>query len=84
MTQPLIPPDFKQCQAEKPNGNTFMTLGGVPGYKRCTQRPVFLATEKEPGDDGVIGNMTLCAECYVQLERQIPGHVFVETLKEQP
>jgi hypothetical protein len=26
----LTPPDLKQCEAEKPNGHTFMTLRVTP------------------------------------------------------
>lgn len=59
----IKPPDPKQCQAEKPNGCTFLTLGGKPELVRCTNAPVAIATEKHPGDDGHIGSMSLCADC---------------------
>ena len=45
----LTPPDPKQCQAMKPNLYTFMTLGGRPGHDRCTNKPVWIATEKKAG-----------------------------------
>jgi len=59
----LIPPDPKQCQAEKPNGNNAFTLGGVPGLIRCTNKPTVIATEKKLTSDGQIGSMSLCDDC---------------------
>ncbi len=41
--------DLDQCQAEKPNGHSFMTLGGRPGLVRCTNKPSVIITEDEPG-----------------------------------
>ena len=66
-----IPPDLKQCQAEVPNGYTFMTLGGRPGRVRCSNKPVIIATEVEPGDDGQIGSMSLCSECFEVFQKQM-------------
>ena len=60
----LTPPDFDRCQAEKPNGNTFMTLGGRPGLVRCREKPLYIVTEKEPGSDGQRGSMSLCESCH--------------------
>jgi len=59
----LIPADRKQCQAEKPNGHSFMTLGGVPGHVRCKNKPVVIAKEIKPGADGQRGSMSLCEDC---------------------
>ena len=69
-----IPPDIMQCQAEKPNGNTFMTLGGIPGYVRCKNTPVFIAVAKAVENDGHIGSMSVCAECRKILEKQMLGY----------
>lgn len=63
MAQNLIPPDFNQCQAEKPNGVNFMTLGGKFQLIRCTNKPMYIATENVAGADGQIGSMSLCEEC---------------------
>lgn len=63
MTQNLIPPDLNQCQAEKPNGVTFMTLGGKFKMERCTNKPLYIATENVAGKDGLIGSMSLCEDC---------------------
>lgn len=60
----LEPPDVNQCQCMKPNGNTFMTLGGVVGMVRCTNKPVAIATEVQPREDGLRGSMSLCLECW--------------------
>ena len=79
-----IPPDITRCQALKPNGNSFMTLGGVLGHTRCVNTPVFIAIEKAPGDDGHIGSMSLCASCRVVMERQMPGHAIFTLIEETP
>lgn len=70
----LIPPDLERCQADKPNGNTFMTLGGRPALVRCNNVPVCIATEREAGKDGQKGSMSLCAECWTQMFRQLGAH----------
>lgn len=64
-TEKLIPPDLNQCQAEKPNGNSFMTLGGVVGRVRCTNTPTVIVTEKKPPKGySKCGSMSLCTECW--------------------
>lgn len=60
----LIPPDRKQCQCLKPNGNTFMTFGGIPGRVQCTNKPCVIVKELKPAKDGLKGSMSLCAECF--------------------
>jgi hypothetical protein len=60
---PLIPPDPHQCQAEKPNGHSFMTLGGVPGLVRYTNVPSVIAAEVEADEYGRHGSMSLCGDC---------------------
>ena len=60
----LTPPDLDQCQADKPTGHSFMTLGGQPGkLVRCTEKPKVIITENGPGDDGHTGSMALCGAC---------------------
>ena len=82
--KPLTPPDKKQCQAEKPNGYNFMTIGGVPGMERCKNKPLFIVTEAEPGEDGQIGSMSLCADCLVVFLRQMPDMwAGIERIKEE-
>ncbi len=56
----LIPIDKKRCQAEKPNGNIFMTMGGVVGRIRCSNKPIVIITEKRRP----YGSMSLCKECW--------------------
>jgi hypothetical protein len=68
----LTPPDLKQCQAEKPNGHTFMTLGGKPGMVRCDRKPTVILTENKPGADGQKGSMSLCDGCLAQFRKQMP------------
>jgi hypothetical protein len=71
----LTPPDLKQCQAEKPNGYTAWSLGGVPGLVRCTEKPSVVATAVEPYEDGQHGSMSLCADCLeVFQEKMGPGY----------
>ena len=66
----LTPPDLERCQAEKPNGHSFMTLGGRPGLERCTNKPTVIATEAKPGSDGLQGSMSLCEDCRQILIKQ--------------
>lgn len=67
----LVRPDKKRCQAEKPNGHSFMTLGGVPARERCKDKPVYIATEKRPNGDGKIGSMSLCEACAKVMVKQL-------------
>lgn len=69
----LTPPDLGRCQAERPNGHSFMTLGGRPGLERCTEKPVWIATEAQPGADGLVGSMSLCDHCRGVMVEQL-GH----------
>jgi hypothetical protein len=72
--KPLEPPDLDRCQADKPNGCGPFTLGGRPGLVRCTSTPTVVATEVNPGDDGRIGSMSLCADCLEVFQKQMgPG-----------
>lgn len=68
---PLTPPDLKRCQAEKPNGHSFMTLGGVPGRVRCEDKPTVIVTEVVPGPDGRRGSMSLCHHCWAVALKQL-------------
>lgn len=70
--KPLTPPDLKQCQAEKPNGVNFMTLGGRREMIRCTKKPTVIAIENKPGEDGQIGKMSLCDDCVGAFMKQMP------------
>jgi len=57
----LTPADKKRCQAEIRQGS-FMTLG-PRSLVRCRNKPEVIATENEPGKDGLHGSMSLCTEC---------------------
>jgi hypothetical protein len=74
----LIPPDLGQCQAEIPNGNTFMTFGGVPGLVRCKNKPTYIAHEPPRKDGKKQGSMSLCGSCLAVCSKQIPGVTFEE------
>lgn len=63
VSEGIEPLDTARCQAEKPNGYTFMTLGGIPGLERCRNKPEVVVTETQPAKDGKIGHMTLCDGC---------------------
>lgn len=67
----LIPPDLKRCQAEKPNGWTFMTLGGRQEMVKYANKPTVIVKEKKPGDDGQYGSMTLCTDCLLVFMTQM-------------
>jgi len=68
----LIPADLVRCQAEKPNGQSFMTLGGGHKMARCTNVPTQVAYERQPGPDGKRGSMSLCDDCRKVFEKQMP------------
>jgi hypothetical protein len=63
MSEILTPPDFNQCQAEKPNGVTFMTMGGQFKMERCGSIPEYIVHELTPDEDGQCGCMSLCSHC---------------------
>jgi hypothetical protein len=67
----LIPPDINQCQADKPNGNTFMTFGGIPKMVRCRNVPEFIAMENNPKRNSERGSMSVCRECSQILIEQL-------------
>jgi hypothetical protein len=69
--KPLILPDLTRCQAEKPNGNSFMTLGGKPGLERCKDKPTVIVTEAVPGSYGRRGSMSLCHHCWSVALKQL-------------
>lgn len=71
MSTTLTPPDLDRCQAEKPNRATALTLGGRQRLVRCSERPTVIATENQAGEDGLIGSMSLCDDCSVELVRQL-------------
>lgn len=69
-------PDLKQCQAEKPNGATFMTFGGVPKLVRCTAKPTVIITEAKAGSDGKVGSMSVCESCLEAAKTQLGEAAF--------
>lgn len=77
----LTPPDLNRCQAEMPNGANAFTCGGVPRMVRCTAKPTVIATEVNPGPDGQIGSMSLCDDCQLVMEKQMPGCATFESIK---
>ena len=85
----LIPPDREQCQALRPNKTwSPMASGPVrvnprTGEKRsgsvraarhwrCRERPVVIVTETK-SEDGLLGSMSLCKDCFIQLCLQQGG-----------
>jgi len=78
VSKPLIPPDYDCCQAEKPAGHSFMTLGGVVGAMvRCTNKPAFIVSEVKPGKDGQCGSMSLCTKCLEVFKKQVGGEAYM-------
>lgn len=78
----MTPPDKDRCQAEKPNGDSFMTLGGRYGGRvRCTSKPTMIITEvKPPPGQTELGSMSLCDECKAVFDKQEGFEVTVEKL----
>lgn len=67
----LIPPDLEQCQVMKPNGNTFMTFGGVPGVIRCENETTIIVKEtKRVRKKGALGSMAMCDECFEKFSKK--------------
>lgn len=56
----LEPIDLKRCQCEVTQAHSFMSFGPRPKPDRCNQKPVWIATEVQPGPDGLRGSMSLC------------------------
>jgi len=69
-SKPLIPPDYKRCQAEVLPGS-FMTLGPRV-WKRCHNQPTVIVEESSPGEDGKIGSMSLCEDCLKVFKLKYP------------
>lgn len=78
----LTPPDLSRCQAERPNGASFMTCGGRPGLVRCSDKPSVIATENKPGSDGQVGSMSLCQHCAEMFVKQL-GETYATLAKIQ-
>lgn len=70
MSKALTPPDLERCQAEMSNGVNAFTLGGRREMVRCSAKPTVLVKEKKPGEDGLLGSMTLCTSCLIQFMMQ--------------
>lgn len=75
----MLPVDPEQCQAMKPNGNTFATFGGKPGLVRCKNKPAWIATEKV-AQENERGSMSLCHDCKKVCEKQMPDKVTFQIL----
>lgn len=85
MTSQLENPDLNRCQALVPNGASFMSFGGVPRRERCTNEPAYVATENQPGEDGLYGSMSLCEDCAGALVEQIgPEYATFHPVLEEP
>lgn len=77
----LEPVDLTRCQAEKSDGVNAFTLGGRPRMIRCSNTPTRVATEREPGPDGLRGAMSLCTECMEAMIAQMGcGHCTLEPI----
>jgi len=86
----LTPPDKKRCQAMVPTGGQFQVGGEIgdpkDGYRiRCRNTPTVIATENEPGEDGLIGEMSLCNDCLKVFRKQMPkGFATIITIYRDP
>lgn len=81
----LIPVDVDRCQAMKPNGANFMTFGGVSRMVRCDNKPLYIATEKVAGSDGLKGSMSVCQTCMTQFMKQGMGDkADIESIEVKP
>lgn len=78
---PLIPADPRRCQAEVYKLMKPLQFGGGPygASTRCSNAPVAIAAEAQPGSDGIRGRMSLCAACRAQLLAEFGGENYVFT-----
>lgn len=66
----ITPASRHHCQVDVPTGGPFQ-LGGSPGdpkngYRRpCGNKPAYIVKEKEPGPDGLRGEMSICSSCWL-------------------
>lgn len=72
----LEPVDKERCQTLKPNGHSFMTMGGVPGLTRCKNSPIVIAVEAKEDSEGVRGSMSMCEECLEVARKELPSSFF--------
>ncbi len=81
----LTPPDYERCQAEKSNGAGPFSFG-KHRMIRCTNKPLFVVTEKDPGKkDGLKGSMSLCACCLAKFNEQMPHRrIAITCIEEEP
>jgi len=79
--------DVNQCQAEKPNGNSFMTLGGIPGLERCKNVPKYIVIERtmKEEEDNFQGAMSMCVDCknvfITQMASKLGSYAITELLE---
>ncbi len=74
--EPLIPPDRRKCQAESVQYRVLNTPNPTYLLARCGAVPRWIATEKEPGEDGRRGSMSLCGACrQMVLTRAAAGEI---------
>ena len=66
---PYDPVDVMRCQSEEFQGS-FMTLG-PRSFVRCINKPVAIAVEQGPNEDGYQGAMSLCEECLLAARKQL-------------
>jgi hypothetical protein len=63
----LGPADENKITGEKRGGSRQ-----VDRFWRCRAKPVCIVQENKPGKDGICGEMSLCADCFVKLFLQDP------------
>ena len=69
----LIPPDLKQCQAEKSNAVTFAAFCESPTLIRCTSKSLVIITEKKKPHSA----MSLCLDCWQVAIKQLGANNFM-------
>lgn len=71
MSEELTPPDRERCQALIRAAHGPFVLGPKPRHEQCKVLPSVIVTEKEPGEDGKRGSMSLCISCLNELLDQV-------------
>jgi hypothetical protein len=65
----LVEPDPERCQTMIRQVSPWRL--GIPAWERCRNKPVWIATEVKPGDDGRRGSGSMCQSCADQAKKML-------------
>ena len=71
----FIQADLERCEAEITTQNPF-GMGDSKKIERCSNKPTTVLTEKEKGEDGLKGSMSLCDSCLEVAKKELDMDMF--------